>query len=310
MALDRSFFINKSTHEHAKKNQYAISISWGPSIDDRIDGYLTSEFQIRTDAKYEPIFNVDGWLESAQKTAAVAAGRGLFNTGFWSQLYFKNGGFIILTPEFRVVDWGPREFASSPTLRAVEGLTQLCLPQNGPGILPTEKVQRFTETAGHILWDSFDGSSKTREQSLEKLKSAMSPTNLAKDVGGFTKSGLNFIGGFDVGDVTSSNPPAVSVEIGEFFSTNRMGMGMFVESVDCKFSKEMTTRGPLYVDIKLELKTQARPKTSGIRGMGISRTTVTDSNNRPLPTPVAPIVPEGFGLDAYRKRLNREAGLP
>ena len=309
--MEKTFFINKHTYNHAKNNQYVIKIIWGNDPGSMVQGYLTNEFQIRTDAKYEPIFNVDGWLESAQKSAAFATGRGLFNTGFWSQLYFKNGGFIILTPEFRIVDWGPSQFSTSPTLRAAEGLTQLCLPVGGPGLIPTEKLKYSIDSTAHLLYDALDGESKTRGQSLEKIKKVVtSPGQLVNDAVSFTKSGLNFIGNLSIDDVTSSNPPSVSVEIGEIFSSSRMGMGFFVESVDCKFSKEMTPRGPLYVDIKLELKTQARPKTSGIKGMGISRVEVTDSSNRPVATPTNPIPSNAAeAINALKNRLNREAGL-
>lgn len=263
-------FIDKSTVDNAKKNIYKIHIgsSLGP-----VTGFLTSEFQVRSDAKWEPALSFDGMFGSAQKMLQMG-GYGLFNTGLWSQLMFKNGGYLILTPEFRIVDWNEDEYKKSPTLRAAEILTTCCYPRGGNSNSfkagGGSTVKELAAAASSVVADAREGVEGMGEQFgsfFQKLVTGVTGKNPKDSVS-------NTVGAVDFSKILSNSPPPVSIRVGNFYYFPEM----VVEAADCKFSKEMTRRGPLYVDIKLELKSLQRPNSSGFRDPTAQNRVFSDRN--------------------------------
>lgn len=278
MALNPVFINRANTIDNAKKKIYKIQIG---SRNGNVTGFLTNEFQIRTDAKWDPIFNVDGWFGSTQKSLGVL-NLGAFNTGFWSQLYFKNGGYIILTPEFRIVDWNETDFKFSPTIHAAQVLTSCCFPTGGAkskiqGLQGNTTLGNVAKSAGQAAKDFlFTPAKQAADSAFDAGKQVV---DLALDPSTSEANGiLAATANIDLSKFLSKSPSPVSIKIGEFFNYSNM----IVEAVDCKFSKEMTRRGPLYVDVKLELKSLTRPTSSGLSFPGGKRVTTTDSKNRKI----------------------------
>lgn len=272
-------FINQQTINNAKNNIYKITITTN-SDNYSVNGYLTNEFQIRTDAKWDPIFTTDGFMADAQKFGGFN-GLGIFNTGFWSQLYFKNGGYIVLNPEFRIVDWGESEASTSPTVYAAMVLTSCCIPKGGPGstLRGLEgmtsldgALKRFKQMGKDALFNGLAFAQGGADFISDAVDAAVSVSPERQ------QQARKTVGKVDLSAFLSRSPSTVSVEVGSLFRNNEM----IVEAVDCKFSKEMTRRGPLYVDVKLELKTLKRPRNdAGLLSFSDKkRVSTTDSQNR------------------------------
>ncbi len=203
-----------------------------------------------------------------------ALGYGNVGTAFTSRKVYRQSGYLTINPEIMVVDWSGK----AEPLKAAVVLASLCIP-SGDGV---EDLIKY-------LTDKFPDKAKLVKNALDKLQEGV--VNVKKTAGGGSSNdttgptsnksesqqsnknsaagrAINFGGDVfeDVSDYLSlrKSPNPVEVRIGNYFYHK----DMVLESVQISFSKEMTTKGPLYAKFNLSLS--SRKIINGIDQIGIS----------------------------------------
>jgi hypothetical protein len=207
------------------KQYYSISI-YNSEIN--IVGYLTDKFSTNLTAEWESIINADGIL-SGMRDALGVAGIRLFSTGIWTRKFYKQGSYLELQPQFRIVDW------------------------NGTGVVPNVAsiLSQLTTIRNLGTGDAVQKQLDEKQKSLEKERTA------SKD----KTATVGMVRGlFDatIGSMVGGVPPSVGIRIGKYFNVPpgnfANGTGMAVKSVQVTYSKELTTGGnPLYGDFNVGL---------------------------------------------------------
>ena len=194
---------------------------------------------------------------------ANLAGAAEVGAGLASQLIYQKSGYLEIKIPMMIVDWNG---TGQPVLCALL-LSRYCLPSfilNGKD--EVEKgVDKLKESLQNTIDDGVSSElakagAKTTLGLIEGVKAGV---DLLKE--GLEKAGdfipatkeiatksLENVGGIDDAYILRSSPSDVKVEIGRFFKNEKM----VITGVSFEFSKEMTRKGPLYVNIDISLKSR------------------------------------------------------
>jgi hypothetical protein len=100
MAIQQLF--NSTSREKYAKNLNTITI-FDKKRSVILEGILLDNFNITISEDWENLFNIRDKFAGAQKLLN-AGGVGLFNAGAWTQKVFRGGGYLEISPKFRIYD--------------------------------------------------------------------------------------------------------------------------------------------------------------------------------------------------------------
>jgi len=186
MAIQKIPFNKDLIYKNAKENVAKIRISRSDKTTDSIDGILLSKVVLSMTSNWEPILTSLGSIFPLAQNAAAFTGRNLATTGLYTRKFYKGGGgYLVLRPEFRIVDWDGTN--QTNVLRQIKLLTQ------------------WTSPSGDVT--------KEDEGQLDKTKG---------NVSRFFTKGKSAIKDLKTNLITGA-PPHVTVELSSYFNSKNMG---------------------------------------------------------------------------------------
>jgi hypothetical protein len=230
------------------------------------------------------------FIDTFSNASALAGGGDLGSVWLSKKLWRRNGDLKI-SPRFKIVDWD----GTGRPLRFALDLVKYCVPGQTSVSTELEKsinelridVEQGLNTAGKATTDSLNGFKDLND------KKKNTGINLANQfVAGARKRATTVSNNIldDLHDVITLKdaPPPVKVQIGQYF----YHPDMVIRSVSFDFSKEVSERGPLYVDVTLDVVT--RKHVRGLKDVGFvevgKMASRVDIRQRATPVPEAPTV--------------------
>lgn len=295
------------TSSDSKQNGYAVikisptNIRTGSHDRDcSLVGIMQDPFSFGITAEWQPMGGMTGILPKTKLGDFVGnayralsdvgnlAGFGDMGSVYSSRLIYQKSGRLTLGAKLRVVDWE----GSSEPIKAAILLSYLCLPDTTFGkSIQSEvldllnklgkdvvKVVKKVESTFKDAAYNIPGASSFVGPLAESLVNGANEgvrmaEELAGDIGYMSHRlapnatrNLEEIANSFINDISllRSSPSPVNIEIGQYFKKN----DMVITDVNFKFSKEMTSSGPLYIDIDLSL--QSREILGDITDLGLN----------------------------------------
>lgn len=200
-----------------------------------IQGALLEPVNYSLESDWSPIKTpFDSGLGDIINDVSVAAGTGALGGVFTSKLYWRESGYVKISPKFRIYE--DVSSGGSNVLHAARGLLRY--------IAPMRRFQSATITG--LLNSLRDKANGLHQASLAD------PENLTWEeaLRTFGKEAIeNYFSGFTDLFTPKASPPPVIVDIGRIFGRGNM----VVTNVNFEFSQEFTEAGPIYVDVTLDL---------------------------------------------------------
>lgn len=214
------------------------------------------------------VSDITGRINAAVNTFGVSD----IGAGLSSQLIYQKSGFLQITIPMMVVDWN----GTGQPLLTAKLLSRYCLPSNSTNIEEKikEEVKRIEEELKKASQEE-KGAKQLAAKGVLSLSEGVknfgqvvqNQTNQILDNTGITGEAVKAAGEAasnaaevldrNVGGISDlytlrASPSDVTVEIGQFFKNKNM----VITGVDFSFSKQMTKRGPLFVNINISLKSR------------------------------------------------------
>lgn len=211
---------NKASRDAEASEDYKIVIGGN------IEGIITSEFSVESSAQWEPIFNIpDGF--SQVENMMNATGVSLFKSGIFTRKFYKGGSYLEFAVDFRVVDW---EGGAGTN---IVDITKQLISYTAPTEPNTAQLGTAFELAGEF-------GSQVVEAGASFVEGGAGAAESVFDATGDLLRRVSNLGGQEV-----------QVSIGHWWS----GL-LVIESVNAKYSRERTQRGPLYADYSVKFSTR------------------------------------------------------
>jgi hypothetical protein len=232
---------------------------------------ISSQWDARGHAK---LFS--GFIDGASSISEMAES-GELGALYSSKKLWKKSGYLDISPEFRIVDWG----GNGQPIRSALNIIKYCLP----GIRDNDLGKSISDAKQWITQHQAEIVALTKETAHNVVNGT---ANLAeKIVDNPTASSIidtskNFANGIideatDKAFTFSDNifddlhdyftlkdaPPPVMIQIGQYF----YHPDMVIDDVNFEFSKEVTRYGPMFVDIRI--KASSRKIMNGIEDTGL-----------------------------------------
>lgn len=208
-----------------------------------ITGVMKDELSLNFDSEWTTMDSIDipfisDTIEEAGKV--IGAGTMLAGGGDWGYIWkskkiWKQSGYIKVGGTFVVVDW---EGDGAP-LKAARNIIRYCTPG---GNSKTMAISQSTNEAGL----------KAKTAAVSAIS-----TGFDRSTGTIADSISNNLGGITDFVALKDAPPIVTIKVSKYFVHN----DMVINSVTTKFSKEVSDKGPLSVEITFEA--ESRSRTSG-----------------------------------------------
>lgn len=225
---------DKSKRDIDHKSDYLIT------IDNSIQGVITSEFSVESSAQWEPIFNIPDSFAQVENMMN-ATGVSIFKSGIFTRKFYKGGSYLEFGIDFRVVDWdgGPKT--------DIIGITKQLIEYTAP-------VEPNVQHLGRAVELTKDYAKLVGKSGSDLLTGEKSGTEVSKTLYSDTSEMLK--------KVSNLGGQEIPVTIGHWWSGN-----LVIENVSAKYSRERTARGPLYADYSIKFSTrEILSKTSISRG--------------------------------------------
>lgn len=202
----------------------------------RIKGVLKDSLSLSFDSEWVAMDSIDiPFVSDTINKAGEVIGSGtmLAGGGDWmyiwkSQKVWKQSGYIKVSGTFTVVDWN----GDGSPLTMARNIIKYCTPGGNSKSMALSK------------------------EANEKLLAATSAVSNATGSNVSTAVGNNIAGMTDMIAIKDA-PPIVTIRVSKYFEHE----DMVINSVSTKFSKEVSERGPLSVEITFDA--ESRSKTSG-----------------------------------------------
>lgn len=249
MAIQQLF--NSTTRDDKSAKLNTVTVTDGREV--LASGVLLDNFNISVSEDWENLINVRDKFVGTQKILGALTGTSFFNAGAWTQKIFRGGGYLELSPKFRVYD----KESTGESIKAVKKLLIHILPKYKGSLrtlddlLPAarqvlKKASESVQKGINILKDDFLGTtSKIAKNVGEEIVETVTLQNgqIVENIAtGITDLEL-------IKQLSSSSPRPITIKIGEVFTQSEM----LVTNLNVDFSKEFNAVGPLYVDITLNL---------------------------------------------------------
>lgn len=202
----------------------------------RIKGVLKDSLSLSFDSEWVAMDSIDIPFVSETINKAgevIGSGTMLAGGGDWmyiwkSQKVWKQSGYIKVSGTFTVVDWN----GDGSPLTMARNIIKYCTPGGNSKSMALSK------------------------EANEKLLAATSAVSNATGSNVSTAVGNNIAGMTDMIAIKDA-PPIVTIRVSKYFEHE----DMVINSVSTKFSKEVSEKGPLSVEITFDA--ESRSKTSG-----------------------------------------------
>lgn len=177
------------------------------------------------------------------------AGIGEIGSVYKSKQYWKNSGYLTITPQVRVVDWNGDGTVMLQALQLVSYCTSLYTDDLGMKDFAAglkDKVSKWWED----FKKKYDVDAKVAaNKELTSILDNVYVRFIMETGGDMKDEYLNM-----VSDLTNLrySPPTLRVQWGKMFRHN----DMILESLNITFSTEQTEMGPLYMDVSMTLKSR------------------------------------------------------
>lgn len=218
------------------KNQveFSVAADWDTLGIDSMIGDLVANNKI--------IKNIQGVGSFAMK----AGGASLTNTGLVTRKFYKKGGYLEITPEFRILDWN----SDGVTKQAAMALMSMALPRKNQSS-SIEKIFGGVYNSGKKILKKSSIFNVIEGFVSKAMDSALrSDTQIISVTAKTAKRGATEL---TQGQVNLTEAPVpVTVIIGNWFQHT----DMVITNVSVNFSQEMTRSGPLYVDLSVQLSSR------------------------------------------------------
>jgi hypothetical protein len=225
-------------------------------------GVMLENFNISVSQEWESLFNIRDKFAGAQKVLSGVADIGLFNSGAWTQKIFRGGGYLEISPKFRVYD----KDSTGVCIEAVKNIMVHILPKYRGNFRTiddlasaarsvVEKIGKNIESGAKALYkDTANTLTKVGKKiGTEIVETATGQNNAFFESAAAGVSDLEVIK-----QMSSSSPSPITIQIGELFRQSEM----LVTNLNVDFSKEFCKAGPLYVDITLNLSSLVAAEAS------------------------------------------------
>lgn len=167
-----------------------------------------------------------------------------WNQSMSTKLIYQSSGYLTISPKIRVVDWNG---TGQPILAAV-ALTSYCVPQATD--IGKDQIEAMATGTANLLGKVGETLDNATEKATGPVKQTL---EVAKSVSNVIEKGSKeTLRGADDAKTLRASPNDCVVEIGEFFYHEEM----VVTSVNLSFSKEVTNKGPLYLDATISLSSR------------------------------------------------------
>ena len=217
---------------------------------------LSTQWESMGDAKLPLVSSALGLLGTVKGVTNLMGG-GDIGANFTSKLLWKKPGYMEISPRFRVVDY----YGIGAPVSAIRFLSRFITGDEGA---------RIAGNIGKIIDDL--GQSADREIDRLRQVHLQDKGDIAELADDAIATGLGDINRlFEL----QGAPPAVSIQIGQWFYLN----DMIIPSMRLVFSKEVTPMGPMWVDITLTMK--SRTIMRGLSDVGVF-SSVKDISRTPL----------------------------
>lgn len=234
----------------------SISITVGNR---QVVGMLQEQITYSVEANYNTIFSLDSFFSSLNNALALTFEKRVFGTGMYTKRFWKGGGYLRITPKFRIVDHEGDGFVIDNAIQILNS----ALPQNDLSVLGDEKNQNYDANIAPGAPFIVAGAGALAGAGYAMLKKSgplgyVLPTTIGALAGAGAERVLNDptkIKGI-IDGVSTNFPTPVVVEISNYFEKV-----FVVESANVTFSQEMieTKDGkitPLYADFECTFGTQ------------------------------------------------------
>lgn len=222
-----------------------------------ITGVMTNEFTYGLNSEWETISTPLDLIDiGVIGDAFVAAGGGTMGAVYKSKKYWKKSGTLTITPTIRIIDVN----GTGLPLEVARVLLMFCTASTG-GLSSklNETVNTFKSNLTAAANSKLDNLNNKAQQDLNNKDSGVLTKTAAAIEIGTAYVGKVAVNGTDemLEDIVDAftakyAPPPLIVEIGKIFSHNEM----ILTNVSMKFSKEVTRKGPMYIDVDLTLETR------------------------------------------------------
>lgn len=247
MAMKIFNTVDKTNHadQHTE-----VTIGSGSSI---VSGYLTSQFNVKSSAQFEKLFNFGTGKFKLLDTYMKLKGAPIMASSQFQMRFYNGGNYLSFPLQFRVVNYDGKKDIQ----KMAETLIRYTLPVD----------LKFEDVVGKATTISY---ADATEEGLETAKKAVNADRV--NVGGLLDDSFSALSrasqGYGVGPVP--------VKVGNYLSGN-----FIITSVDVTYSKEIirtsTKTGPLFADFNVTIETQTIPSKNFDDGITHMNLTGTDS---------------------------------
>ncbi len=258
-----------------------------------VTGIMQNDFAYSLSSEWSTMETpFDSGLGNIVGGIGTAAGGGEMGAVFTSKKYWKKSGYLDINPTVRFIDTN----GDGLPLRVAEMLLKWA---TATGLGATgDLAQRFQQT---ITQKASELHATATETVITNMMDTDNPDDMlvtARSImGELIQTGTNAVANTseDLWDLAAlrQSPPPLIVEVGKIFKHK----DMVLTNVDFTFSREVTDKGPMYIDATLSLSTRKRISTTADVGLkavadGISVNIMTsdgqliDSNNPSTSPPV------------------------
>ncbi|MFW6377043.1 MAG: hypothetical protein ACOCZ5_00210 [bacterium] len=223
-----------SHHKSDRDNNSDFGLGWikGVSLEP-IKFSLNTHWDAMGDAKLPLVGSIMKGLNVVKGFSTIGGGVEI-GAHYTSKLLWKKPGYMEISPRFRVIDY----YGKGDPLRSIKFLSRFITGDEGA---------RLGDVGGQRLEETGESVDKWFE---ENVTNRLMGTGA---LGELTHDGVRTI----IPDIAElfeiqGSPPPVSIQIGQWFYLN----DMIIPNIRLVFSKEMTSLGPLWVDVTLTMKSR------------------------------------------------------
>lgn len=246
-------------------SNYAVRIL-SSEFADSITGLLTNNLNVKIDSDWEAINHIDsipivgGVFNLATRAAMTGGMANPLSLGVSSKKIYQQSGYLNIGLNFRIVDWQ----GNGQPITSSFFLAACALPKKKDqiGIKDGFEFAKYTvESLASFVGISKDDIKKGEEIAGEIWKATKDTAGMISNSEGLQKFSVpikaigNGVKDF-VDDsqfmVFASSPQPITVQIGDYFEHS----DMVITGLNFEFSRQMTSAGPLWVDINLDLSSR------------------------------------------------------
>lgn len=234
----------------------SISISVGNR---EVVGMLQEPVAFSVEATYNTIFSLDSFFSSINNYLALTDQKQIFKTGMYTKRFWKGGGYLRITPKFRVVDHEGDGYIIENAIQILNA----GVPRNDLSVLKEETLDAYYANEGSNAAPILAGAGALAGAGYAALKKSgpvryVAPLIVGAGAGYATGKIADNSGKIKslVDGISTNQPTPVVVKISNYFSK------VFVlEFASVTFSQEMieTNAGkitPMYADFECTFGTQ------------------------------------------------------